>query len=87
MRETEVDRTEWIHDCTPSYFNNEGKPDVDENGNEKYRFYLGETLRSRLGCVRMKVLEDWRATGRMEGLVLDTGELDQRRVPGVAGPL
>jgi cation diffusion facilitator CzcD-associated flavoprotein CzcO len=69
MRETEVDRTEWIHDCTPSYFNNEGKPDVDEDGNEKYRFYLGELYGPGWDAF-MKVLSDWRANGELEGLVI-----------------
>jgi cation diffusion facilitator CzcD-associated flavoprotein CzcO len=71
MRETEIDRTEWIHDCTPGYFNNEGKPDVDENGNEKYRFYLGELYGPGWDAY-MKILDDWRVAGELEGLVLDT---------------
>ncbi len=71
MRATEVDRTEWIHDCTPGYFNNEGKPDVDENGNEKYRFYLGELYGPGWDAF-VKVLEDWRAAGDLAGLRLDT---------------
>ena len=71
MRGTEIDRTEWIHDCTPGYFNNEGKPDVDENGNEKYRFYLGELYGPGWDAY-MKILDDWRVAGELEGLVLDT---------------
>ena len=71
MRETEIDRTEWIHDCTPGYFNNEGKPDVDENGNEKYRFYLGELYGPGWDAYLI-ILDDWRAAGELEGLVLDT---------------
>jgi len=70
MRDTEVDRTQWIHDCTPSYFNNEGKPDVDENGNEKYRFYLGELYGPGWDAFT-KVLADWREAGDLQGLVLD----------------
>lgn len=70
MRATEVDRTQWIHDCTPSYFNNEGKPDVDENGNEKYRFYLGELYGPGWDAFT-KILTDWRATGDLEGLTLE----------------
>ncbi len=73
MRENEVDRTQWIHDCTPSYFNNEGKPDVDENGNEKYRFYLGE-LYGRGWDAFLDVLENWRGKGDLEGLVLETAD-------------
>jgi len=73
MRDVEVDRTEWIAACTPSYFNNEGKPDVDENGNEKYRFYLGELY--GLGWdAFIQVLEAWREHGKLEGLVLETAD-------------
>ena len=71
MRETEVDRTQWIHDCTPSYFNNEGKPDIDENGNEKYRFYLGELYGPGWDAF-MKILADWRTAGDLRGLVIKT---------------
>jgi len=73
MRDVEVDRTEWIAACTPSYFNNEGKPDVDENGNERYRFYLGELY--GLGWdAFIQVLEAWREHGKLEGLVLEMAD-------------
>jgi len=71
VRETEIDRTQWIHDCTPGYFNNEGKPDVDKNGNEKYRFYLGELYGPGWDAF-MKVLEDWRDAGDLAGLRLES---------------
>ena len=73
LRETAVDRTAWIHDCTPGYFNNEGKPDVDEDGNEKYRFYLGEVYGPGWDAF-MKLLENWRSRDDLEGLVLTAGE-------------
>jgi hypothetical protein len=69
MRETEIDRTRWIHDCTPGYFNNEGKPDVDESGNEKYRFYLGETYGPGWDAF-VNILQEWRARGDLQGLVI-----------------
>jgi cyclohexanone monooxygenase len=69
IRDTAIDRTEWIRACTPSYFNNEGKPDVDENGNERYRFYLGETYGPGWDAF-MELLDDWRTVGELEGLVL-----------------
>ncbi len=69
IRDTAIDRTEWIASCTPGYFNNEGKPDVDENGNEKYRFYLGEVYGPGWDAF-MKLLDDWRSRGDLEGLVL-----------------
>lgn len=86
VRATEVDRTEWIRACTPSYFNNEGKPDVDENGNEKYRFYLGELYGPGWDAF-MKVLADWREAGNLEGLVLER-ESEAEKVHGleVASP-
>jgi len=70
MRDTEVDRTEWIRACTPSYFNNEGKPDLDENGNERYRFYLGEVYGPGWDAF-VKLLEDWRKSGDLAGLALE----------------
>lgn len=69
IRETAVDRTEWIRACTPGYFNNEGKPDVDENGNEKYRFYLGDIYGPGWDAF-MKLLDDWRQQGDLEGLAI-----------------
>ncbi len=69
VRDTAIDRTEWIKACTPSYFNNEGKPDVDENGNEKYRFYLGEIYGPGWDAF-MKLLQDWRDQGDLKGLTL-----------------
>lgn len=69
IRDTAIDRTEWIRACTPSYFNNEGKPDVDENGNEKYRFYLGEVYGPGWDAF-MQRLEHWRSQGDMQGLSL-----------------
>jgi len=69
IRETAIDRAEWIAACTPGYFNNEGKPDLDENGNERYRFYLGEVYGPGWAAY-MNLLEDWRARGDMQGLVL-----------------
>ncbi len=70
LRDTEVDRTEWIRECTPSYFNNEGKPDVDENGNEKFRFYLGEVYGPGWDAFT-KLLGDWRDAGNLDGIVLE----------------
>jgi cation diffusion facilitator CzcD-associated flavoprotein CzcO len=69
IRDTAIDRTEWIRACTPSYFNNEGQPDVDENGNEKYRFYLGETYGPGWDAF-MSLLQNWREQGDLAGLVL-----------------
>ena len=69
IRDTAIDRTEWIRACTPSYFNNEGKPDVDENGNEKFRFYLGDVYGPGWDAF-MQRLENWRNQDDMEGLSL-----------------
>jgi hypothetical protein len=59
-----------IRECTPSYFNNEGQPDVDENGNEKFRFYLGEVYGPGWDAF-MTLLDDWRQQGDLDGLALD----------------
>lgn len=71
MRDVEVDNTQFIRECTPGYFNNEGKPDVDENGNERFRFYLGETY--GLGWdAYVELLKNWREKGDLEGLMFET---------------
>lgn len=80
LRDTEIDRTEWIRECTPSYFNNEGKPDIDENGNERYRFYLGETYGPGWDAF-VHLLEDWRQKGDLAGLIL---EFEQQKVAETA---
>jgi cyclohexanone monooxygenase len=77
IRDTAIDNTEWIRQCTPSYFNNEGKPDVDENGNEKFRFYLGDVYGPGWDAF-MKLLADWRDAGDLEGLELDSGKQGKR---------
>jgi hypothetical protein len=69
IRDTAIDRTEWVRSCTPGYFNNEGKPDVDENGNERYRFHLGELYGPGWNAFQ-KLLSDWRDKGDLAGLEL-----------------
>ncbi len=70
IRDTEIDRTDWIRECTPGYFNNEGQPDVDEQGNEKYRFYLGEVYGPGWDAF-VALLDEWRQAGDLQGLSLN----------------
>jgi cyclohexanone monooxygenase len=53
---------EFFEECTPGYYNNEGKPG-ERNGQNG--FFGGGPV------VFFKILEDWRAKGDLEGLVLD----------------
>jgi cyclohexanone monooxygenase len=78
IRETAIDNTQWVRECTPGYFNNEGQPDVDENGNEKFRFYLGDIYGPGWDAF-MKLLQDWRDQGDLEGLVLGPDAADRAR--------
>jgi len=78
VRETAIDNSEWVRECTPGYFNNEGQPDVDENGNEKFRFYLGDIYGPGWDAF-MKLLRDWREQGDLEGLVLGPDTADRAR--------
>ena len=62
MRETEVSNRDFLLECTPGYYNNEG----------------GTVIRSHLGEVYgpgfhafLDLLAEWRATGQLEGLALD----------------
>jgi cyclohexanone monooxygenase len=52
---------DFLESCTPGYYNNEGK--ASERGAQD-GFYGGGSIEF------FKILEDWRATGRLEGLKL-----------------
>ncbi|CAN7591765.1 NAD(P)/FAD-dependent oxidoreductase [Phenylobacterium sp. LjRoot219] len=69
IRATAIDISAFQRECTPSYFNNEGEEVVTEKGEKKLRSYLGETYGPGF-YVFEKLLEDWRAQGDLEGLVL-----------------
>ena len=69
IRATAIDISAFQRECTPSYFNNEGEEVVTETGEKKLRSYLGETYGPGF-YVFEQLLEDWRADGAMEGLVL-----------------
>ncbi|GIX30130.1 MAG: monooxygenase [Porticoccaceae bacterium] len=73
VRATEVDRSEWIASCTPGYFNNEGQPILDEDGNPRYRFYLGEVYGPGWDAF-VSLLEAWREEGQLAGLRLEKAE-------------
>ena len=53
-------RRSFLEDCTPGYYNNEGKP---QDRSEQDGFYGAGPI------AFVKVLEDWRADGGMKGLV------------------
>jgi cyclohexanone monooxygenase len=54
-------REQFLKECTPGYYNNEGKPEVIAKQNGSYG----------AGPVAfVKVLEDWRAEGNLQGLEL-----------------
>ncbi|HEX7856368.1 MAG TPA: NAD(P)/FAD-dependent oxidoreductase [Sphingobium sp.] len=61
VRATHVDTSDFVRECTPSYFFGEGS--------EKPRSYLGDTYGPGWDAFE-RVLEDWRGEGALEGLVL-----------------
>ncbi|MFP5304241.1 MAG: monooxygenase, partial [Gammaproteobacteria bacterium] len=69
VRETAIDVSGLQRECTPSYFNNEGEKQYDENGRERYRWYLGETYGPGWEAFE-NLMQDWRDRGAMDGLVL-----------------
>jgi cyclohexanone monooxygenase len=69
VRATAIDTSAFARECTPSYFNNEGEEVVNEKGERKLRSYLGETYGPGFYAFE-KLLEDWRAKGDLQGLVL-----------------
>ncbi|MFF4731163.1 flavin-containing monooxygenase [Streptomyces mirabilis] len=62
VRETAVDNTDFQRECTPGYYNNEGEQQIRSHLGEPYwpGFYALEDL-----------LQAWRDTGEMRGLVLN----------------
>jgi cyclohexanone monooxygenase len=72
LRETAVDISQMQRDCTPSYFNNEGETQVNSEGEEKYRWYLGESYGPGWDAFQ-QLMQDWRDKGDLEGLVLGRG--------------
>lgn len=73
LRETTIDNTDFIKECTPSYFNNEGEATVNSKGEPIYRFYLGEPYGPGWAAFQ-SLLSEWREDGNLKGLVLDSGE-------------
>ncbi|WP_280420793.1 flavin-containing monooxygenase [Nocardia carnea] len=62
IKETAVDNSNFQRECTPGYYNNEGEQNIRSHLGEPYwpGFYALEEL-----------LQQWRGTGRLEGLALD----------------
>jgi cation diffusion facilitator CzcD-associated flavoprotein CzcO len=61
VRSTAIDVSAFARDCTPGYYNNEGEA--------KLRWYLGEPYGPGYYAFE-ELLEDWRGSGNLEGLVL-----------------
>jgi cyclohexanone monooxygenase len=61
MRETEVSMTDFLKECTPGYYNNEGGPVIRSHLGEPYGpgFYAFDEL-----------MKEWRDRGGLEGLIL-----------------
>ncbi|WP_299564408.1 NAD(P)/FAD-dependent oxidoreductase [uncultured Mycolicibacterium sp.] len=64
IRETAVDNSDFDAQCTPGYYNNEGG-----GGGEGLRSHLGEPYGPGFYAFA-ELLEDWRARGDLDGLVL-----------------
>ncbi|WP_373077552.1 flavin-containing monooxygenase [Zhongshania sp.] len=70
IRETAFDVSELQRECTPSYLNNEGEKQVDKDGNEKYRWYLGESYGPGWTAFE-QLVQDWRDKGDLAGMQLE----------------
>jgi cation diffusion facilitator CzcD-associated flavoprotein CzcO len=71
MRATAIDNSQFLRECTPSYFNNEGEAQLTSSGVEKYRFYLGEPYGPGWNAFQ-KLMREWRDSGDLAGLVVAT---------------
>lgn len=70
IRDTAVDLSEFLEQCPPSYYNNEGQKITDEKGEKKFRYFLGEGYGPGWNAFE-QLLQDWRDNGELDGLVLD----------------
>ena len=64
VRETAFDNSQYLNECTPSFFNGEGT-------NRKTNFYLGDNYGPGWYPFE-EILADWRAKGDMAGLLLES---------------
>ncbi len=62
IRATAVDNTQFLRDCTPSYYNNEGE--------KKIRWFLGEPYGKGFYAFD-KLIRQWRERGDLEGLAVE----------------
>lgn len=67
VRETLIDISEFQRECTPSYFNNEGEAQVDGDGKQKLRWYLGEAYGPGWDAFQ-NMMQEWRDKGELEGM-------------------
>lgn len=79
LRATAVDNTEFLQECTPGYFNNEGEAQTDSAGKHKYRFYLGEPYGPGWAAFQ-QILQEWRDSGDFEGLQINYAADAERAV-------
>lgn len=70
LRETAIDISDFLEQCPPGYYNNEGQKYEDEEGKQRFRFALGETYGPGWDAFE-KWMQDWRDQGEMEGLILE----------------
>ena len=71
VRSVAVDTTDFIRECTPGYFNNDGQEVADRTGQLRPRSYTGELY--GLGYYAFeKLLEDWRDAGDLSGVAITT---------------
>lgn len=67
IRETAIDISQFQKECTPSYFNNEGEAQVNSEGEEKLRWYLGESYGPGWDAFQT-LMQEWRDSGDLAGL-------------------
>jgi len=71
VRSVAVDTTDFIRECTPGYFNNDGQEVADRTGQLRPRSYTGELY--GLGYYAFeKLLQDWRDAGDLSGVAITT---------------
>ena len=69
VRGVAIDTADFVRECTPGYFNNDGEEIADDSGQLRPRTYLGEVYGAGYYAFE-QLLHDWRKAGDLSGLTI-----------------
>ncbi len=70
IRETAIDQSDFVDQCPPGYYNNEGQKVLNDKGEEVYRNFLGEGYGPGWQAFE-NWMKDWRESANLDGLKIE----------------